>query len=610
VTTATASATSEATQAAPREDPSRIYRERRDQRQQAAALLDRKFDRLGQARVLVVALGLVLTGVVFFGRFVSPWWLIVPAVAFLVLLVRYAAVARELHRARRAVRFYTRGLERLEDQWAGKGDSGQQYFDEKHLYGPCLDLFGAGSLFERLCTARTRVGQDALAHWLQAPATPEEVRARQAAVAELRPRLDLREDVALLGAELPPADFRDVVAWGQSPPSLLSWRLNVLATSLALLNVGTLFGGLFYDTGWLPFAIALLVSAIVGRSLSDHVRKVLAPVEHMAHDLMLLSHLLSRLEQELYAAPLLQRQRAALDVAGKPPSRQIGDLAWLVDWLSAPHNQIFGVLAPMLMWRTHLALAFERWRVRSGPVIGRWLEAIGVFEALGSLAAYAYENPEDPFPEIITGPACFDGEALGHPLLPRAQCVCNDVHLGEPARVLVVSGSNMSGKSTLLRTVGTNTVLALAGAPVRARRLRLTPLTVGGTLRIQDSLLAGRSRFFAEITRIREILDRTQGPLPVLFLLDELFHGTNSHDRGIGAEAVIRRLLEAGAIGLVTTHDLALTHITERLGPAAQNVHFADEFVNGRMHFDYRIRPGVVPHSNALALMRAVGLGV
>jgi DNA mismatch repair ATPase MutS len=168
----------------------------------------------------------------------------------------------------------------------------------------------------------------------------------------------------------------------------------------------------------------------------------------------------------------------------------------------------------------------------------------------------------------------------------------------------------MSGKSTLLRTVGVNAVLALAGAPVRARRLVLTPVALGATLRVQDSLLAGRSRFAAEIARVRRLLDLTQGPLPLLFLLDELFHGTNSHDRVVGAEALLRRLLAGGALGLVTTHDLALAELAGRLGPGVRNVHFVDEFREGAMHFDYRLRPGVVPHSNALALLRAVGLEV
>jgi DNA mismatch repair ATPase MutS len=195
-------------------------------------------------------------------------------------------------------------------------------------------------------------------------------------------------------------------------------------------------------------------------------------------------------------------------------------------------------------------------------------------------------------------------------LIPRRECVANDVSLGGEVTALVVSGSNMSGKSTLLRAIGVAAVMAQAGAPVRAKRLRLSPLAVGATLRVQDSLQAGRSRFYAEITRVRQIVDVSRGPLPLLFLLDELFSGTNSHDRRVGAESVIRGLLERGAIGLVTTHDLALAEIVAGLGPRTLNVHFEDHFEDGLMRFDYRIHPGVVQHSNALELMRAVGLEV
>jgi DNA mismatch repair ATPase MutS len=255
-------------------------------------------------------------------------------------------------------------------------------------------------------------------------------------------------------------------------------------------------------------------------------------------------------------------------------------------------------------------MAVDRWRAGEGPAIGAWLRSVGEFEALCALAAYSAENPADPFPEIVKCETCFEAEGLGHPLIPVAECVRNDVRLGGPMRAFVVSGSNMSGKSTLLRSVGVAAVMALAGAPVRARRLRLCPLAVGATLRIQDSLQAGKSRFYAEITRVRQVVDLARGPLPLLFLFDELFHGTNSHDRRIGAESVLRGLLERGAIGLITTHDLALAEIVAGIGPQAVNVHFEDRFEDGRMRFDYRMRPGVVEHSNALALMRAVGLEV
>jgi DNA mismatch repair ATPase MutS len=255
-------------------------------------------------------------------------------------------------------------------------------------------------------------------------------------------------------------------------------------------------------------------------------------------------------------------------------------------------------------------MLLDGWRRTSGPAVARWLAAVGEIEALCCLAAYSYECPDDPFPEVEDGVALFAAEGLGHPLLPRARCVRNDLSLGDGVRVLIVSGSNMAGKSTLLRAAGVSAVLALAGAPVRARRLRLSPLAVGATLRVQDSLQAGKSRFYAEVLRVRRLLDMARGRPPLLFLLDELFQGTNSADRRAGAEAIIRQLAGAGAVGLVTTHDLALTEIADHLGGQAANVHFEDAFAGAEITFDYRMRPGVVRHTNGLALMRAVGIEV
>jgi DNA mismatch repair ATPase MutS len=285
----------------------------------------------------------------------------------------------------------------------------------------------------------------------------------------------------------------------------------------------------------------------------------------------------------------------------------------LAGWYEVQRNALFAPVAMLLMWGPNFALAIERWRATHGPHIADWIAALAELEALSSLAGHAFENPDQVFPDILTdaqaGAPTLDGEALGHPLLARELCIANDLHLRLPVRAHVISGSNMSGKSTFLRTVGCNVVLALAGAPVRARALRLTTLRIGATLRVQDSLREGASRFWAELTRLRTISEQATAA-PTLFLLDEIFHGTNSHDRRIGAEALLRSLLGHGAIGLLTTHDLALAEAARALEPAATNVHFQDELRDGALHFDYRMREGVVQRSNALELMRSVGLDV
>jgi hypothetical protein len=384
----------------------------------------------------------------------------------------------------------------------------------------------------------------------------------------------------------------------------------VVAAALALAAIGAAaWWSLTGDSG--PFVIVVVVEILFSIPLRARVDKALHAANGPARDLDILAHVLLQLEAQQFDAPRLRALRNSLDTGGVAASRAIHRLHRLVEWHDWQHNLFFAFIGALLLWGTQIAFAIEHWRRRHGAHVAVWLRAVAEFEALSSLSAYRYEHPQDPFPEIVeAGPALYDGIELGHPLIPAARMVRNDVRLTPPTRLFVVSGSNMSGKSTLLRTVGINAVLAFAGAPVRARALRLTPLVPGATLRIQDSLQEGRSRFYAEITRIRQIADTAARLTPVLFLLDELFHGTNSHDRLVGASGVLRSLLDRGAIGLITTHDLALTSVAGELAPRAQNVHFEDYFEGGEIHFDYRMKPGPVARSNAIALMRAVGLDV
>jgi hypothetical protein len=566
---------------------------------------------LGNARLVVFLAGAAL---VYFVRAhdIAPAWLVLPAVVFLLLLAKHERVNAARARAARAVDFYQRGLARLDGRWQGQGEPGTRFLEADHPYAADLDLFGRASLFELLCQARTRDGEKTLADWLRCPAAPGEIEARHAALRDLRPRLDLREDLDVLGS-----NFRRVVdpeglaAWGAAAPVLDSHMARTSAALLVGLTLATVASWTVWDGSTTALLACLLLEMLFAVCYRSRVERVVHGVDRKAGDLALFGALLARLEREEFTAPRLRQLRAALDSEGAPPSVRIARLGRLAERAAWMHNQIFAPLGALLLWTTRHAFALEAWRLASGPAIGRWLAAVGELEALLALAAYSYENPADPLAEVVPDDPTFDGEALGHPLIPDSRCIRNDVCLGHGIDVFVVSGSNMSGKSTLLRTVGINAVLALAGGPVRARRLRISPLMVGATLRIQDSLEAGRSRFYAEITRVRQLVQiADSGVPPLLFLLDEILHGTNSHDRRLGAEAVVRTLVERGAIGLITTHDLALTHIADRLASRGANVHFEDHLENGVITFDYRMRPGIVRKSNALALMRAVGLPV
>jgi DNA mismatch repair ATPase MutS len=354
---------------------------------------------------------------------------------------------------------------------------------------------------------------------------------------------------------------------------------------------------------------ALAVQGIVHWRLRARVQDTDRAVAGHGPDLELLAVVLERIEREPLAAPLLTELGQSLRHAGARPSQAVRSLRRRVDLFDSRRNELFKPVALLTMWDVHWALAIDAWRARHGASITAWLAAVGQLEALGSLASFAWEHPADVFPEIVEGEPCFEAEGLGHPLMAEDRCVRNDVALGGATRVLIVSGSNMSGKSTLLRSVGVNAVLALAGAPVRAAHLRLSHLAVGATLRIRDSLQEGTSRFYAELVRLRDLVRIADEPVPLLFLLDEILHGTNSHDRRLGAAAVVSGLVRRGAIGLVTTHDLALSEVASDPDTRAINVHFEDRLEDGRMVFDYRMRPGVVRTSNALALMRTLGLG-
>lgn len=599
----------------PDSDPGAEYARRLEVRRAeaaGAAQLDRT---LANWRGIVFLVGVALvvfaaTQGAFQAGITGAAWIAPPAAVFLALVILHDRAIRQRRRAERAVRFYEQGLARLQDRWAGSGVTGERFRDPAHPYAVDLDLFGTGSLFELLCAARTQTGEETLAAWLLAPSAPNPVRGRQAAVCDLRERLDLREELALLGEDVRAGvDVKALVAWGAAPVLLSGTRLRGTAAVLALCTVVALAAwGAGLGPG--PFFAVLVVAQGFALSLRRKVGQVVRSVDQPGRDLALISLLLQRFEREGFEAPLLRELRASLDTEGLPPSAQVARLERLIGLLDAQRNLLFAFVGTLLLWDTQFALAIEAWRAANGPRIARWLETVGQLEALCSFAGYAYEHPADTFPEILEEGARFEAEGLGHPLLPTRECVPNDLCLGDPVRLLIVSGSNMSGKSTLLRSVGVNTVLGLAGAPVRARSLRLTPLMTGAAIRVQDSLQQGMSLFYAEITRLRQIVDLSQGSPPLLFLFDEILHGTNSHDRRIGAAAVLRALVDAGALGLATTHDLALARIVDDLAPRAANVHFEDHLEAGKMTFDYRLRPGVVEKSNALELMRLVGLKV
>jgi hypothetical protein len=588
--------------------PRAEYQARISRLSTALAEGERRHLLVSNLRLVVFAAAALLAWLAFASEFVTPAWLLAPAVAFAVLLIVHARMLNANERTLRARRFYERGMARLDGTWIGTGPDGARFIGD-HPYARDLDLFGRGSLFQLLDTARTEAGEDTLADWLRRPASIPQVRERQASVAELRDRVDFREALAVLAAEAHVSRTGPLGAWAAASPAGFGTLHAVLFAVCAAITA-VLVAALF--AGWLSgLAVSIWLAIAGGVALANRTKvwQVLRRADAAADDLSLFEALLARLEAERFDTPRLAALRSSLD-GGARPSQLIVRLRRYIAARDLLRNEFARPFALLLFVRSQAAVAIDRWHQAHRQSLAAWVAAVGEFEALASLATYAFEHPGDPFPTLAAEGPILAARGLAHPLLGDA-AVRNDVAVGGPEpSVLIVSGSNMSGKSTLLRAIGTNVVLALAGGPARATELTLSPLAIGATIRVEDSLQEGHSRFYTEILKIRDIVALTAGPAPVLFLLDEILHGTNSHDRRIGAEAIVRALVNAGAIGLVTTHDLALTALAGNPDARARNVHFEDHMIDGRMVFDYAMRPGVVERSNALALMRAVGLQV
>jgi hypothetical protein len=563
--------------------------------------------RIGAGAVLIVAC------VLFFVLLVLPekkGWAMAAAAGVALAAWTYRRESRRWYRAYRLRLLYQAGIERVNDEWRSHESTGSEFAQPDHVYAGDLNVFGEDSLFQYVCTARTGVGRRGLASLFLTMPSVEEIRTRQEAVRELIPRTDLRERIALLGKSATLESRREVFdAWLELPALIHSpvVRLALLATSLALpvMALACAFG--FWP--WVAAArwiVGILVfHAAAGLALRAQVNRMKADLRVLSNETQVLRRGFKLLRNERFQSAALTRLAATSPDA----SASLRRLEWLLGALVETDKEWFYALAIFLMASTQICMAVEAWRERHRESLRIWLNAWAEFEALNCLACYGYENPDHVFPEIVEGDAVFEACAVGHPLLPAADCVRNDVELNGRNRFYIVSGSNMSGKSTLLRAIGLNAVLAFAGAPVRAESLRLSRLAVCASISVVDSLLAGKSKFLAEVDRLRQTIQASETQ-PALFLIDEIFSGTNSRDRRTASESVVRTLVKHGAIDAVSTHDLALTEIAEEPALNGVNVHMGSRDGSDPMDFDYRLKPGVTREQNALAIARMAGVPV
>ena len=589
-------------------DSQELYNRHLEQLRNIQKLQETAEKRLGYAK-LAIAFVTVAAAVVllYFSKFL--WLLLLPATIFLFLAIEHEKRLQQIRERRRSIYFYERGIARMQDRWARTGETGERFLEPAHPYARDLDLFGPASLFELLCTARTRAGEETLARWLLSAAPIAEVRARHGAVADLRDRVDLREHLFCIGETVRAGVHPEALAvWGERRPLLNSRAIRVTSTLLAVLWIGGMLAWGVWGIGTVALAISALNLAWAHRI---HARwdKAADRIEEATHDLDVLAGVLRLIDHEQYSAPKLISIQSQLKHANFVPSDAIHKLDRIVGYLESRRNPAMRLLDVLTFWSAQCVFRAENWQHEFGPHIRGWLNAVGEFEAQTAIAGYAFEHPADVLPEFTEAGPLFDAFEMTHPLLPTSKAVRNDLKLGEGLQLIVLSGPNMAGKSTFIRSVGVNAVLAQCGAPVRAKSLRMSRLAVAASICVFDSLSGGTSRFYAEIQRLKVAEDLAAGELPVLFLMDELLSGTNSHDRLEGTRLIVRSLMDRGAIGIVSTHDLALAEIPNTIPRSAVNCHFEDRLEDGKLIFDYKLRPGVVKTSNALELMRSIGLG-
>lgn len=602
-------------------EPWVVYRERAERFGALRDALTARWERIAHARLAVF---LVATALAAWGALDGRPWLVGAGSAFLVGFVALVVYHGHLDRQRR--RFAdlhtvnAEGLSRLARDWDALPPQppAAVAVDTRHPYAADLDLFGRASLYHLLDTVSTRLGERTLRAWLLAPANPATVGERQAAARELAPRVDWRDELRVRGGldRSRRPDPEPFLVWAEDEPWLTVRPALLLAARLSTVLLWLLLGadvaGLLEQPLWLaPLAINLGLALW----LVNGARRRLAQAASQEGAFRHYAALLELLAGGRFAAPLLSALRARIEAAGVPAPEYARRLHTLTRFIMPPSSMLYLPIQVLTLWDVHLLTAFERWQRVAGRHVRVWLDALGETEALAGLATLSHDNPGWAWPALDPAAARLEAAALGHPLLPDTTRVDNDVTVGPPGSFLLVTGSNMSGKSTLLRSIGVNLVLAGAGAPVCAAAFRAPPVRLWTSMRISDSLAQGVSYFMAELQRLKAVVDAAATADPegrrLLYLLDEILQGTNTAERQIAARRIVGHLVRLGALGAVSTHDLTLAD-TPELAAVAVPVHFTESFVAGpdgpAMTFDYRLRTGLARSTNALRLMEIVGL--
>lgn len=591
------------------------YKKREESYKKQLNKLKAQMNKVSNARLITAVLGIGLSVYLYFKdeNIIADILLLVSLITFLALVVLHNRLKAEAKKAGVLLDINIDSIKRINGEWSSFDDSGAEFEDNNHPFTSDLDIFGEHSLFQWMNTAVTYSGRQLLKNWLDTPSRDiEVVKSRQSAAKELAALVDWRQGFQA-EAKLQEKEYKDpqpLFDWAKKSASFYTKPVIIyIAGFLPLLTIILFAAALLFKFSFLiPAAFAIVQMILVGLRYLDG-DNTLSEIDPFAKSIKAYRSMLELFEtQEFQSDYLNQLQESLKDEKGNGAQMQIYQLERITDRLGVRHSQLYLIINILFLWDYRCLIAVEKWRINSGSYLEKWINVLAELEALASLALIAYDHPDWAIPQLYDDqPRLFVSQA-GHPLLPEDR-ICNDIGTMREGQVYLITGSNMSGKSTLLRTAGINLVLAYAGAPVCAKEFHCSIFSIYTSMRIRDDLRSNISSFYAELLRIKKMIDAAKRDESVFFLLDEIFRGTNSRDRHAGARVLVSQLSDEGAVGLVSTHDVELGNLADE-NNKIKNFHFREEYVKGQLQFDYKLRPGISNTRNAVYLMKMAGITV
>lgn len=489
--------------------------------------------------------------------------------------------------------------------------SGEPYQDALHPYTFDLDVFGSFSLFQYISRCGTALGAQQLAQYLSQPANKTAISERQIAIKDLSPQLDWRQDLQAYSFDASDAlhDIQMLESWLQQPEFVRSSKWLKFALFFTPVWVATGAVLLFFGLHWSIALLFLLLPGWILRKTLDQVNDTHRRTAKAEELLLVYARLIQHIEEGSFESKQLDALQNCFKPLNRTASEDIRELSYIISQLNVRYNAFAIFLNLFALWDLHWVYRLERWRHQHKTQLPQWFEALGHFEAISSLANMAYNNPDWAFPDI-TSQNELNVKELGHPLLHRDKRISNDLQMPTQGHIKLITGSNMAGKSTFLRSVGLNIVLAMAGAPVCAKKMELPELQVYTSMRTQDALHESTSSFYAELKRLKFIIEAVEKGENIFFLLDEILKGTNSNDRHTGSKALIKQLTHSKGGGLIATHDLELGILEQQYDGGIENLCLEVEIENGKLRFDYKVKKGVSQSFNATLLMQEMGIKI